>query len=68
MARKYSVYNRRTDQPIVIHATAAECSEALGIEVRTFYKQITRTRQGMPPKKYEIFTDDEDEDDVDGEE
>lgn len=61
MANSYSVYERGTDRPILIHGTSAECAAALGICVTTFYKQIQRTRQGMPPKKYEIFTDEDDE-------
>jgi hypothetical protein len=70
MDRRYSVYDRRTDQPIVIHGTAHHCAAVLGVRLKTFYVYISRARKGRPgaPQKYEIFTDDEDEDDVDGEE
>lgn len=57
MARMYSVYNRKTDQPIFIHGTAAQCAKALGITVRTFYKQIGRSRVGLAPQRYEIIID-----------
>ena len=68
MANIYSVYNRRTDMPVYIHGTAAECSAAMGIGVKTFYTYILRARKGCPHKKYEIFIDEDDEEDPDGEE
>ena len=33
MAKHYSVYNRRTDMPLIIHGTAAQCAEFLGITI-----------------------------------
>ena len=62
MAKRYSVYNRRTDMPIVIYGTAKECAKALGIDLRSFQKQASRCRHGRPVQKYEIFEDEEDDD------
>ncbi len=62
MANRYSVYERGTDRPIMIHGTSAECAGALRIGIPSFYKQIQRSRQGQPSQKYEIFTDEEDPD------
>ena len=61
MVNRYSVYERGTDRPIIIAGTAKECVAALGIETASFYKQTYRTRRGLPPQKYEIFTDDPEE-------
>lgn len=65
MANRYSVYDRRTDRPVVIHARSKECAKALGIDVRSFYKKIQRSRHGRPPKRYEIFIDENEEDEAD---
>lgn len=64
MSKYYSVYARGTDRPIFIHGTAEECCKALGINTRSFYKQIWRARHGRPSLKYEIITDEDDEEDV----
>lgn len=64
---RYSVYETGTDRPIAIYRTAEECAAALGITPGSFYKKIGRARAGRPPRKYEIFTD-EDEEVTDGKE
>ncbi len=61
MANWYSVYERGTDRPIIIHGTPAECAAALGITRDSFYKSIQLTKSGSPRKKYEIFKDDPEE-------
>ena len=42
MAKRYSVYNRRTDMPIIIHGTSLQCAKALDIDVRSFYSMVMR--------------------------
>ena len=37
MAKRYSVYDRRTDQPVIIYATARECAAAMGLTEMSFY-------------------------------
>jgi hypothetical protein len=58
----YSVYNRRTDQPVIIHGMARDCAKAMGVTPATFYHYITRNRTGFLPCKYEIVTDEPEED------
>ena len=61
----YSVYNRRTDEPVIIHARARECMRVAGLKSRTFYAYVTRTRQNCQIKRrYDIFVDEEDDEDV----
>ncbi len=62
MAKYYSVYKRKTDMPVLIHATSRECLQALGISLATFYCYVTHTRKGTRKCKYEIVVDEEDED------
>lgn len=62
MAKHYSVYEAETDKPIVIHGTSDECAKMLGITRDSFYSKIVRQRNGRKPEKYEIFEDEEDED------
>ena len=60
MAKHYSVYERKTDKPIVIYGTPTECAKALGITRGSFYSKIARQRSGRhQPQKYEIFEDEE---------
>lgn len=63
----YSVYDRKTDQPVIIHGTAPECAKAMGVTRNTFYHYVTRNNTGFMPCKYEIFVDDPEEDEEDGE-
>lgn len=61
----YSVYNRRTDQPVIIHGMARECMAATGLKSRSFYNYVTRTRHNCQRgRKYDIFVDEEDDEDV----
>lgn len=54
---RYSIYDRSTDEPIIISATAKDCARVLGISVQSFWAQLAKTRQGKGPKSYEIFVD-----------
>lgn len=62
--RRYSVYETGTDRPIMIWGTAKACAAALGIDLGSFYKAITRARVGRPVQKYEIIIHTEKEEDV----
>ena len=65
--KHYSVYDRHTDQPILIHATRLECMGITGISLSTFYSYVTHTRTGKHKRRYEIYPDEED-DEEDGQE
>jgi hypothetical protein len=59
--RYYSVYERRTDKPVVIYGTAKECAKVMGVTMTTFYIYVTRTRKGFGKRKYDIYVDDSEE-------
>ena len=59
--RFYSVYDRDTEMPILIHATAKECMERLGITEQTFRCYLSHTRSGVRKNKYEVYVDDPEE-------
>ena len=59
----YSVYNRKTDEPVYIHGTARECAEAMGVKVNTFYNYVHRNKTGKLYCKYEIIVDDKEDED-----
>lgn len=63
MSKHYSVYEAGTDTPIVIHRTSEQCAKALGITRDSFYNKIVSQRRGRKPVKYEIFEDEEVEED-----
>ena len=63
LAKRYSIYDRKTDMPVVIYRSSKECAKALGIEVRTFYQYIARQRVGKPCVRYDIYEDELEEED-----
>lgn len=65
----YSVYDRKTDTPVFIHGTAAECRAAANLTRDSFYTYVTLTRNNYVKKRrYDIYVDDEEdeEDEEDG--
>lgn len=62
----YSVYKRRTDEPVVIHMSAQECIKVMGVTISTFYIYVTRTSQGLGKRKYDVYVDDREEVEDDG--
>lgn len=56
----YTVYDRRTDMPLVIGGTARECAAAMGIALGSFHTIWTRLKNGnkKATRKWEIFRDD----------
>lgn len=59
MPRKYSVYDRHTDMPVLIHGTAEQCAKCMGIKLNSFYRTLMRQREGSSASKYEIVVDDD---------
>ena len=55
---RYSVYETGTDRPICIWVNGKKCAAALGIGLKSFYRQVVRTKRGAPPKRYEIIIHD----------
>lgn len=66
--KKYSVYHKKTDQPLIVYASSKECAKAMGIVLNSFYRYISRMREGkINLRKWSIY-EDEVEDIEDGEE
>lgn len=60
--RKYSVYHRKTDQPLIVYATSKECAKAMGIKINSFYRYICRMREGkIKMRKWQVYLDSEEE-------
>jgi DNA invertase Pin-like site-specific DNA recombinase len=55
--RLYTVYDNRTDMPIIIDGTAKECAKAMGIKLITFYPYVTSSREGKPKKWHIEYID-----------
>jgi hypothetical protein len=49
--------------PVIIHATAKEIQDRLGITMQSFYTYVSHTRNGTRKNKYEIYLDDPEEED-----
>lgn len=56
----YTVYDRRTDLPLIIGGTARECAAAMKISLGSFHTIYTKLKNGnkKATRKWEIFRDD----------
>ena len=61
----YSVYRSGTDEPLIIHATAKEIQERLGITDQTFRTYASHTKNGTRRNPFDIYLDESEEDDTD---
>ena len=61
---RYSIYDVRTDLPIVINATIPQCAKALGLTIGSFYSMASRQKNGRgrdgSKRKYRIVREEED--------
>ena len=56
--RRYSVYHQKTEQPLIIYATARQCADAMGIKRNSFYRYIVRMRGGkIQLRKWAVYED-----------
>ena len=46
----YTVYNNKTDMPVVIDGNAAQCAAAMGMSINGFYKTVSYVRSGKNKK------------------
>ena len=58
--KRYTIYNNKTDFPVIVDGTAAECAKAMGIKFKSFHSIATRARKGEI-KKWAVLTMDEEE-------
>jgi hypothetical protein len=45
--RKYTVYDNRTDFPVIVDGNARECAEAMRLTLNSFYCAVNRARSGV---------------------
>lgn len=56
--KMYSVYNAKTDVPLILYANSKECAKAMGITINSFYRSLMRTRQGkIKIRKWAVYED-----------
>lgn len=48
--RRYTVYNNKTDFPVIVDGDAKECAKAMGISMRSFYYTVNRVKNGKNKK------------------
>ena len=60
MAVTYSVYDRRTDMPVIIGGTARECAAAIGLTIGSFHTIRSKQKNGQKTsERWEIHQDEE---------
>ena len=50
----YTVYDNKTDLPVIVAGTARECARAMGIQLHSFYAAVVNARKGTV-KKWTIY-------------
>ena len=58
----YTVYRRKTDMPVIVHEPIYSCVRKLGVSVNTFYNYKSCTKHGFRKCRYEIYEDEEEND------
>ena len=59
-AKKYSVYDAKTEMPILIYAGSKECAKVMGIELHSFYRYLHRMRKGeIKLRKWLVYEDED---------
>ena len=60
---RYSVYNAKTDMPIIIAGTIPQCAKVLGLTIASFQSQASKQRHGRgkdgSKRKWRIIRDEE---------
>lgn len=56
----YTVYDNKTDFPIIVGGTAKECAKAMSIKLQSFYNAVDRCRKGLN-NRWTIISEWEDE-------
>lgn len=51
----YTVYDNRTDEPVIIDGEARQCAEVMKLKLPSFYCAVTRARN-MSIKRWTILT------------
>ena len=52
IGKLYTVYNNKTDMPVIIDGTAEECAKAMGIKLCSFYPAVRHAKTGKTKKWY----------------
>ena len=64
--KRYSVYSKKSGLPVMINGTAEQCAAAMGVTIGSFYSTYSRLTSGRATSgTWEIFQDDDLEDDCD---
>ena len=59
----YSIYNRKTDEPVLIHATSREIREKMNIKPSNLSHYVEHTRKNLHVgRRYDVYVDDPEED------
>ena len=48
--KRYTVYNNRTDMPVIVCGTVEECAKAMGISKEHFYSRRSHSNKGDETK------------------
>ena len=57
---RYTVYNNRTDELVILDGTAQECARAMNLTIASFYSAVSRAESGQAKRWFILkeFADD----------
>ena len=60
--KRYSVYDSKTEMPLIIYGTSKECAKAMGVTLNSFYRYLIRVREGkIKLHKWLVYEDEVEE-------
>ena len=48
----YTVYDNRTDMPVIVDGRAKECAKVMGMTLKSFYPAVTRSNKKYVKRWY----------------
>ena len=58
--KRYSVYYKKDETPLIIYATSKECAKEMGVSEASFYSYCYRTKKGSV-RKWLVYEDEMDD-------
>jgi len=60
--KRYSVYDAKSDLPVIVYGTSTECAKAMGITRNSFFRYICRMKSGIRLRKWLVYEDEKEDD------
>lgn len=62
--KRYSVYHKGSELPLIIYASSQECAQVMGVTMPSFYSYVSRTKSGKVTGRWLVYEDEREDDDA----